>query len=113
MAIAGRRRQKKRRRQRQLIRRVFGQLIAAESKKDDEGPHRITREEAAAADRAGLIDEENLTLFLDWYQLGGFEHGIGINELAEMPATRRHDVLYLLGELGKARKSAEKGKGKP
>lgn len=82
-------------------------MIAAEQRHGEEQGHQhISREDAARADREGMIDEENLTLFLDWYQLGGMERGIGINELAEMPATRRHDILWLLGELGKARKSA-------
>lgn len=83
-------------------------MIAAENRHGDEGHQHISREDAEAADRTGLIDEENLTLFLDWYQLGGMEHGISISELAEMPATRRHDLLWLLGELGKARRTAER-----
>lgn len=41
---------------------------------------------------------------MDWYQLGGMEKGIGIMELANMPAALRTDLMYLLREMGKLRR---------
>ena len=74
----------------------------------DEGSRRITAEDMAAADRHGLIDEANLSVFVTWYQLGGMESHPAITEIAGMPASLRHDLLYLLGEFGRLRRSRER-----
>lgn len=66
-----------------------------------------------AAENEGLIDAAHLDLFVDWYQLGGMERGIGIMELAEMPAALRTDLMYILREMGRIRRqrrSADKAK---
>lgn len=65
-----------------------------------------------AADRHGLIDEANLSVFVTWYQLGGMESKPTITEIADMPAALRHDLIYLLSEFGRLRKSRERRKGK-
>lgn len=64
----------------------------------------MTKEDLKAAEREGLQDPAHLDLFLDWYQLGGLERGIGLGELATMPAALRADLLYLLKELGRMRR---------
>ena len=78
----------------------------------DDGNRRITAEDMAAADRQGLIDEANLSVFVTWYQLGGMESKPTITEIAAMPAALRHDLIYLLSEFGRLRKSRERKKGK-
>lgn len=78
----------------------------------DAPPRRITREEMDAADRQGLIDEAHLSVFVTWYQLGGMESKPTITEIAAMPAALRHDLIYLLSEFGRLRKSRERKKGK-
>lgn len=98
------------------MRKHLGALLDAEERAgQDDAPQRITREEMDAADRAGLIDEGNLTVFVTWYQLGGMEQAPSITEIANMPAALRHDLLYLLGEFGRMRRSRDrsKKKGKP
>lgn len=89
-----------------MIRRTLASLIDAEEKagQDEEEPHRITREELKAAENEGLIDGAHLDLFVDWYQLGGMERGIGIVELATMPAAMRTDLMYILREMGRIRR---------
>ena len=67
------------------------------------------------ADREGLLDEANLTIWLTWYQLGGTEAPPTISEIAQWPAALRNDVLYLtrqLGDIRRSKKSAGKGKQK-
>ena len=67
------------------------------------------------ADREGLLDEANLTIWLTWYQLGGTEAPPTISEIAQWPAALRNDVLYLtrqLGDIRRSKKSAGKGKKK-
>ena len=63
-----------------------------------------------AADRAGLIDEGNLSVFVTWYQLGGMEQAPTITEIANMPAALRHDLLYLLSEFGRMRKARDRSR---
>lgn len=65
-----------------------------------------------AADRHGLIDEANLSVFVTWYQLGGMESAPTITEIAAMPAALRHDLLYLLAEFGRLRKARDRQKEK-
>ena len=67
------------------------------------------------ADREGLLDEANLTIWLTWYQLGGTEAPPTISEIAQWPAALRNDVLYLtrqLGDIRRSKKSASKKSGK-
>ena len=65
------------------------------------------------ADREGLLDEANLTIWLTWYQLGGTEAPPTISEIAQWPAALRNDVLYLTRQLGDIRRSKKiAGKGK-
>ena len=63
-----------------------------------------------AADRAGLIDEANLSVFVTWYQLGGMESKPTITEIAAMPASLRHDLIYLLAEFGRLRRTRDRRK---
>jgi hypothetical protein len=74
----------------------------------------LTQEDLKAAERERLQDPAHLDLFLDWYQLGGLEKGIGLSELATMPAALRADLLYLLRELGRMRRQRKaRKKGRP
>lgn len=79
-------------------------LDAEERAKADETPRRLTRADLKAAELEGLIEPAHLELFADWYQLGGLEKGIGIMELAAMPADMRADLMYLLKEMGRLRR---------
>ncbi len=76
-------------------------------RENDAGPREITEAEAR---RAGdeLLDPANLDLFLTWHQLGGMERPPSLAEVAAMPATLRHDVLYLLREMGTIRRQRRK-----
>jgi hypothetical protein len=67
----------------------------------------LSRADLKAAEGEGLIDPAHLELFADWYQLGGMEKGIGIMELAAMPAAMRIDLMYLLRELGRLRRQRQ------
>lgn len=78
----------------------------------DDGPQAITPEDMSAAERSGLIDEANLTLFVTWWTFGGMEHPPTITEIAAMPAAMRHDLIYLISEFGRLRRLRRKRSGK-
>lgn len=90
------------------MQRTLAHLVDAEEKarkEDDGAPERISKADLQRAEREGLIDPAHLDLFVTWWQLGGMERGMSLTEIAQMPASLRTDVLYLLGELGKLRRS--------
>lgn len=101
-----------RRRERRLIERTLTALVDAEerARSDDDAPTRLTRAEVERAGRRGLLDPAHLDVFVCWWQLGGMEKGIGLLEAAQMPASLRSDVLFLLSELGKIRRGRRKAK---
>lgn len=55
-----------------------------------------------------LIDEAHLTVFLTWYQMGGMQSPPTLSEVAAWPAALRHDILYLIREMGDAREGRRK-----
>lgn len=63
-----------------------------------------------------LIDEAHFTVFLTWYQLGGMKAPPTLTEVLAWPAALRHDVLYLVREMGAAhaaaRRRGDKGRGR-
>ena len=75
------------------------------AKAGEAGRATITPEDMDRADREGLLDEANLTIFMTWWQLGGMEHPPTITEIAEMPAALRHDLIYLITEFGRLRRT--------
>ena len=59
-----------------------------------------------AADKGGLLDEDNLELWLNFYLLNPPEHrGLSLTEIEAMPETRKRDWIYLQGEMARIRKS--------
>lgn len=91
------------------MRESLGAILDAENAPDDAG-QKISRADLEKAELEGLQDPASLTIFLTWYQLGGVQRGISLTEAAEMPATLRNDIFYLLREMNrmrKRRKSAE------
>lgn len=86
---------------------MLGALLDAEQRAKEETPQRLSRADLKAAEGEGLIDPAHLELFADWYQLGGMEKGIGIMELAAMPADLRADLMYLLREMGRLRRQRQ------
>ena len=90
------------------MQRTLSRLVDAEEKarkEDDGAPERISKADMQRAEREGLIDPAHLDLFVTWWQLGGMERGMSLMEIAQMPASLRADALYLLGEIGKLRRS--------
>jgi len=85
------------------VREALGAILDAEDAPDDT-EQRITRADLERAETEGLQDEASLSVFLTWYHLGGVQRGISITEAAEMPATLRNDVFYLLRELNRMRR---------
>ena len=85
-------------------------LVDAEerAREDADSPTRLTKEDLKRAERNGLIEPANLDLFVTWWQFGSAP--MSLTEIASMPAVLRHDVLYLLGELGRLRASRRKAK---
>lgn len=76
---------------------------------DDDDADIITPDALAAADRSGLVDEENLELFVLWHAWGGMERGVSLTEIADLAgrpgsAALVKDFTYLSGRLGKLRK---------
>lgn len=86
---------------------MLGALLDAEQRAKEETQPRLSRADLKAAEGEGLIDPAHLELFADWYQLGGMEKGIGIMELAAMPADLRADLMYLLREMGRLRRQRQ------
>lgn len=94
------------------MQRTLAALVDAEEKakeRDDGPPERLTKADMQRAEREGLIDPAHLDIFVTWWQLGGMERGVSLTELVNMPAALRADVLYLLGEMGKIRRSRKRG----
>lgn len=94
------------------MRRTLTSLVDAEERArngDDDKPQRLTREEVQRSSQP-LIDPASLDIFVTWWQFGGMEHGLSVSEVAAMPAALRHDLLLLLGEMGKIRRSRRKAK---
>lgn len=93
----------------------MGALLDAEerAKAGEAGQEPITDEDMRRAETEGLIDEANLTVFATWWQLGGMQQPPSITEVAEMPAALRHDLIYLLAEFGRLRRSRKGLNGEP
>lgn len=79
---------------------MFGAIVAAENERDR--PRQLSREDVERTGE-GLLDEAHLGLFLTWYQLGGMQSPPSLLEVAAWPAALRHDILFLVRELGDMR----------
>jgi hypothetical protein len=73
---------------------------------DDE--EEITPEKMEAAERDGLCDNRNLTLFATWYALGGSERGLTLGEIKNMSAAELKDFGYMLRVVGRILKRQAK-----
>ena len=83
---------------------------------DSDDDANITPESLAAADRAGLVEDENLELFVLWHAWGGMERGVSLTEIADLAnrpgsAALVKDFTYLVGRMSKLRKRQEFFKG--
>lgn len=83
----------------------------------DDDAEAITPDALAAADRAGLINEDNLELFVLWHAWGGMERGVSLTEIADLAnrpgsAALVKDFTYLAGRLSKLRKRQEFFRGR-
>lgn len=47
-------------------------------------------------------------MFLTWWQLGGSQSPPTVSEVAAWPAALRHDMLYLIREMGDAQAATRK-----
>lgn len=62
----------------------------------------------AKAEGRGLVREESLHIFLDWYAFGGWQKGLTLQEVMDAPAWLLLDFRYLIVRLEQLKKRAKR-----
>lgn len=77
---------------------------------DEDDGLELMEEEQERLARFSLHHDDSPTIWRTWYQFGGMDRGISLEEAAHMPETRRRDMTSIMGLFLREKKKRKREK---